>query len=125
MKRLILVMLLTVACITCSASHITAEVPHLISYQGRLTDATGIPIEGSRSVTFRIYDSEVAGNLLWNETHSNVTATEGIFEVLLGSVTSLNLPFDKQYYLAIKVGSDPEMSPRKRGRVTKGHVTLE
>ncbi len=38
---------------------------------------------------------------------------KGIFSVLLGSVTALNLPFDKQYFLEIKVGNEV-MSPRQR-----------
>lgn len=91
-----------------------AEIPHLIGYQGRLTDTDGAPKEGSFSITFRIYDAEAGGSLLWDETHSNVTVTNGIFDVLLGSVTTLDLAFDAPYYLAIQVASDPEMTPRQR-----------
>ncbi len=36
-----------------------AAVPHLINYQGRLTDSSGNPLNGSYNLTFRIYD---AGN---------------------------------------------------------------
>ncbi|MFA6217600.1 MAG: hypothetical protein WDL87_08150 [Candidatus Omnitrophota bacterium] len=90
-----------------------AAVPHLINYQGRLTDTSGQPLEGTYSLTFRIYDAETAGNLLWEEIQPAVVVQKGIFNVLLGSVTNLNLAFDKAYFLEIKVGSEV-MAPRQR-----------
>lgn len=90
-----------------------AAVPHLINYQGRLTDTSGVPLNGTYDLTFRIYDAEAAGNLLWQETHSAVLIQKGIFSIMLGSVTSMDLPFDKAYFLEIKVG-DEVMSPRQR-----------
>jgi hypothetical protein len=90
-----------------------AEIPHLINYQGRLTDTAGVPLNGSYNLTFRIYDAETAGNLLWEETQTGVIINKGIFAVLLGSVTNLNLAFDKPYFLEIKVGNEV-MSPRQR-----------
>ncbi len=89
-----------------------AAVPRLINYQGRLTDSGGTPLNGTYSLTLRIYDAEAAGNLLWQETHSAVVIQKGIFSILLGSVTNLDLLFDKQYYLEIKVGNEV-MSPRQ------------
>jgi hypothetical protein len=90
-----------------------AAVPHLVNYQGRLTDSSGTPLNGSYNITFRIYDAATAGNLLWQEAQIGVVIQKGIFSVLLGSVTALNLAFDKQYFLAVQVGSDPEMNPRQ------------
>ena len=90
-----------------------AAVPHYINYQGRLTDASGTPLNGSYNITFKIYDDENAGNLLWQEEDTGVSIEEGIFSITLGSVSSLNLSFDRQYWLEIKVG-DEVMSPRQR-----------
>jgi microcystin-dependent protein len=90
-----------------------AAVPHLINYQGKLTDASGQPLEGSFELTFRIYDAENAGNLLWEEAQTGVVIQKGIFNILLGAVTNLNLPFTIPYFLEIKVGSEV-MSPRQR-----------
>ena len=98
---------------TLLSSLVYAAVPHLINYQGRLTDSSGTPLNGAYSLTFRIYDAETAGNLLWQETHSGVVIQKGIFGILLGSVTNLDLPFDKSYFLEIKVGNEV-MSPRQR-----------
>lgn len=96
---------------------LTAEgaVPHLINFQGKLTDpSTGYPLTGSYAITFRIYDAGAGGNLLWQESHSGTLVSKGVFSVMLGSITNLDLPFDKNYWISIQVGSDPEMSPRQR-----------
>ncbi|MFA5337413.1 MAG: glycine-rich domain-containing protein [Candidatus Omnitrophota bacterium] len=90
-----------------------AEVPHLINYQGRLTDTGGVPLNGSYNLTFRIYNAETAGNLLWEETQTGIVINKGIFAVLLGSVTTFNIAFDKPYFLEIKVGNEV-MTPRQR-----------
>lgn len=90
-----------------------AEIPRLINYQGRLTDANGTSLNGSYQITFRIYDAETVGTLLWQETHSGLLIQKGVFGVLLGSVTPLNLAFDKPYWLEIKVG-DEVMTPKQQ-----------
>jgi len=111
---LMLILGLVVSCQFSVVSNAYADIPHLISYQGRLTDTEGAPVaDGTYSVTFRIYASEAGGSALWTETHS-ATASDGIFEVLMGSNTSLDLPFDAQYYLGIQIDSDPEMTPRQK-----------
>lgn len=98
---------------TLQSSVAYAEIPHLINYQGRLTDTGGTPLNGAYAITFRIYDAETAGNLLWEEAQTGVVVNKGIFSVLLGSVASLNLAFDKPYFLEIKVGNEV-MTPRQR-----------
>lgn len=110
-KVLFLILLLSAIRYPLNATY--AAVPHLINYQGRLTDSSGTPLNGSYNLTFRIYDAETAGNLLWEETHAGALIQKGIFSVLLGSVTNLNLAFDKPYFLEIKVNNEV-MSPRQR-----------
>jgi len=114
MKKLTIILILAVCFTMCGLPTVEAGIPHLINYQGRLTNASSQPITGSRSITFRIYDASAGGNLLWQESHLSVTVADGVFEALLGSVTTLNLPFDRQYYLATQVGSDSEMTPRQQ-----------
>ena len=110
---------LIIATIVLLATTVYAAIPHLINYQGKLTDPNGKPLEnGSYNITFRIYDAENGGTMLWQGTYS-VSIQKGIFSVLLGDISDpgynfTNLSFDKPYYLAIKVGSDPEMSPRQK-----------
>ncbi len=60
-------------------------------------------------MTFALYKGPTK---VWEETQS-VDVVDGIFNVLLGKVTPLNtVPFDTAIDLGIKVGTDPEMSPR-------------
>lgn len=87
-------------------------INRLMRFQGSLNDADGVSLEGSLVLTFRIYDAETGGTALWEESQNNITIEEGLLNVELGSVTPLNLPFDKQYWLSIQVGSDSEMVPR-------------
>jgi len=103
--------LLIVVCGTQPISY--AEIPHLINYQGKLADSDGSPLNGSYNVTFRIYDAESGGSLLWQEAHA-ATIEKGIFSIMLGGITALSLPFNEPYFLSIQVAGDPEMTPRQR-----------
>jgi hypothetical protein len=92
-------------------SNIQAQIPRIISYQGMLLGSNEQPVpEGQYKLTFKIYNE--ANNLLWTEVHNQVFIGGGMFTVFLGSQTPLSIPFDKPYFLAIQVGSDPEMQQR-------------
>ena len=56
-----------------------------ISYQGRLTDASGQPTGGSKSIEFRLYTQMLGGTAVWSETKT-VQVTNGVFTTALGSV---------------------------------------
>ena len=94
----------------------TDQVPQLINYQGYLTNSGGNPVDGDLSMEFAIYNVATEGTPLWSETHPTVTVTDGYFSVLLGSDTPIpQSVFDGGgRYLGITVGSDAEMTPRKR-----------
>ncbi|MFQ5604610.1 MAG: tail fiber domain-containing protein [bacterium] len=95
-----------------SASVSWGQIPQTISYQGVLTDASGnVVADGNYQLTFRLYDSESSGTSLWSEIQT-LTTTNGLFNTVLGNVTSIDLPFDRQYWLGISVGQDSELKPR-------------
>jgi len=87
-----------------------AQVPDKLNYQGYLTDNVGAPITGARSMIFTLYDA--GGAVKYAETQT-VNVASGAFNVAIGSVTAMNLPFDIPYFLGVKVGADPEMTPRQ------------
>ncbi len=107
--------LVVVSLLLCGAA--LAEVPHLISYQGRLTSSTGVPYTGAKLVKFTIYDGTSAA--LWNSGFISVTFTDGLFEVKLGQSPQPALPVvnwatDTLLTVGITVDVDPEISPRTR-----------
>jgi len=83
-----------------------ATVPHLINYQGMLTDNSGNPLNGSYNIIFKIYNDPSAGTKKWEETQPSVSVTNGLFNVILGSVTPINLDFSENYWLDITVGGE-------------------
>lgn len=97
--------------VLCTA--VMAQIPQKINYQGYLTDGSGAAYDssadpgGTVQMTFRIHS---AVGILWTETQ-DVAVNNGIYNVVLGSVTPLNLPFNIPYELGVAVGGDPEMSP--------------
>ncbi len=78
---------------------VAADVPMLLNYQGNLVAPDGTPKSGQYSIEFAVYDAVSDGNQLpaagpWGETQS-VQVADCVFNVLLGSVTSLPpTPFD-------------------------------
>lgn len=107
--------LLCVAMLILAPELARAEVPAMMSYQGKLQNSQGAPLDGTFNINFSIYDVASGGTALWTETQS-VSVNEGLFIVLLGSVESLPVGlFSAQVrYLGVKVGADPEMTPRRQ-----------
>ena len=88
-----------------------ADVPHLISYQGRLTNASGNPLTGTHNITFRIYDAASGGTMLWSETHTVTLNSEGLYDVMLGSINPFpaSVDFSQPYWLAVSVDGGSEL----------------
>ena len=94
------------------------SIPHLINYQGMLTDSDGNPLNGEYDLTFKICSQSSGGTALWTETHSQVSVEKGLFNVTLGDNTSGGVPSlvfsADERYVGVKVGTDDELSPRTR-----------
>ncbi len=107
------VVVLVVLCLFASIG--STNIPRQMSYQGKLTTPSGDPVNGTFSIVFSIYDVSTGGTPLWSETESSVSVAEGLITVLLGG--QVPIPEDvfdgSVRYLGIRVGSDPEMTPRK------------
>ena len=99
---------------TLAASPCLSGIPHLINYQGMLTNDEGVPLSGSFDLTFRIFDDSTSGVQKWAETQYGIMVTDGLFCVNLGDSTAIDLPFDENYWLEIEVGAYGSLSPRTR-----------
>ena len=60
------------------------NIPSTINYQGVLRDAQGELVNGNRDMTFRIYDAVMNGTQLHEETFTDISVREGVFNVVLG-----------------------------------------
>jgi len=90
-----------------------ASVPQAVNYQGVLKSSAGTPVTGTVQMQFSLYTSETSTAPVWSEVTPTVSVANGRYSVVLGNVTPINLPFDVQYYLGVKVGADSEMLPRQ------------
>ena len=109
MKNLLLSLSLI---ILLTAITVTGQIPQTMSYQGVLTDNSGVTVpDGDYSILFNLYDVSTSGSPLWTEMQI-VTISDGIFNVILGDINPLTLPFDEAYWLGITIDSGSELSPR-------------
>jgi hypothetical protein len=114
MKATFFVFLLSVVLFSTVA---LADVPGQISYQGTLTDAGGVALDTTVSMTFSLWaDSTGPFFKIWEETQPAVEVQVGLFNVRLGSVNPLTevLFPGAPRWLQVQVGSDPALSPRQR-----------
>ncbi len=94
-----------------------ADVPRLISVQGRLTDNFNTLITAPTDFVFKIYDG--LGTELWSEDHTQANGnpvtpdSSGVFSVLLGSSNPLNIGFDEPYWLEVQIEGET-LTPRQQ-----------
>ena len=112
-KSLVILVMGTMVLFVASLS--SADVPRMISYQGKLTTASGGCLNDTVQMTFSIYPDTLGSLADWSETQTQVVVQEGIFNVLLGAVDTIpQAVFDGSVkYLGVQVESDPEMTPLK------------
>lgn len=67
------------------SSHLLAQPPSLINYQGRLVDGTNL-VNGNVALSLRLYDDAVAGALLYEDSNT-VTVVDGLYSTFLGDDT--------------------------------------
>ena len=121
-KYLVLFAVMALICLTAGIAT-AATVTQSITYQGKLTNAAGSPLTGTYSVTFKLYDASTGGTTLSTDTHS-VTATNGLFTTPI-AVTDPAVVDGRALWLGIKVGADPEMTPRQEIRPVPYALSLK
>ena len=91
MKKLICTLITLLLASTISASPIGP-----MSYQGRLLDNNGVPVNNLSGLEFkvRLYDDIATGALQFEEQHSAVPIKDGVYSFLIGTGTVLNGAWD-------------------------------
>ncbi|MFH1313121.1 MAG: tail fiber domain-containing protein [Candidatus Eisenbacteria bacterium] len=98
---------LLAALVVTMASPGFGEIPKKINYQGRLVDsASGEPLPGTHSMTFKLYDALIDGTLLWSESRSVMGDSAGVVSVILGGVSPIDIPFDGVCWLEVEVDTE-------------------
>jgi len=89
---------------------------HLIPLQGRASDSSGTLLTAG-DISVRIYDAETSGNLVYDSGTNYVDAIEnGIYDVLLGSITPLDLDNTVKYYMEIDINGEEVVGDATSGR---------
>ncbi|MDD5433681.1 MAG: hypothetical protein PHE77_03470, partial [Candidatus Pacebacteria bacterium] len=96
-----------------------------INYQGKLAASSSVAVEdGTKCMKFRLMDDLTGGGEIWSEVWTTTTlyatTTNGLFSVMLGSISSLsNVDFNQALYLEVSFDPDCDgtyeelFSPRK------------
>lgn len=112
MKGIKMYLVLVMALILTSS--VWGEVPHVMNFQGLLTDDSGNAVVNQiKTMSFKIYDTATNGTAKWQEIQYVQTDSKGLFNVVLGA----NIPIadsvfdDTGLYLAVAINFI-ELSPR-------------
>lgn len=116
MRRLI--MLFVILSMILLSKPTSAEIPPYMQFQGKATDAQDAPLNGSYKITFRIYDVESGGSPIWSERHDAVGIENGVFSMLLGGISPLDISFDKPYWISIEINTTDGTGEMPRQRIT-------
>ncbi len=109
MKHVLMVVALSVCFCIAESS---AGTPAKITYQGMLMAQNGLPVpDNNYNITFSLYAAPDAVEPVWSETQS-VTVVKGLFNAILGSSVPFSEEFDQACWLGLKLGDEPEMTPR-------------
>lgn len=108
----------------CVAPEELLAAPNLVSYQGFLTDGSGVPLDGTYTISFTIYDAETGGFANWTETQPNVIVENGHFSVNLGSVNPLteSVFLGDERWLSVEISGE-EISISRLVTVPYAHRT--
>ncbi len=86
----------------------------ILTYQGRLTDKNGVPINSTVSIVFKVYDFENQPVALWTSNPRTITPTNGLFTVYLGDSNDATplpiIPYPQYASISINVNGDGEMT---------------
>lgn len=95
--------------------HAQSSIPGTVTFQARIADGAGVPLEGSQFFETMLYDAPIGGNVLWVEAHQ-ATFVGGVVSVELGSDSAFpsSLFEGGELWFTLEMDGDGEMTPRRR-----------
>jgi len=94
-----------------SLAYSFAEVPCKINYQGRLIK-DNVPVDGTKTMRFSIYDSAVGPTLLWTSGDVSVEVHNGLFRYVLDLSSIDDWSAGQALYLEVIVDGET-LTPRE------------
>jgi hypothetical protein len=117
-KQVVAIFFSLLVIMVCSLAFAAQGAPQILNYQGNLTDAQGNPVNGSKTMSFRIYPTlgTPIGQALWASGDVSVPVVKGVFSVDLGAPPQQLFPpglfADDTRYLGVSVDGT-ELQERK------------
>lgn len=113
MRTMSAVLVLAVAALLVAATA-SGQVPEKMNYQVMLTDDADQPLaDQAVTLVFRIYNSDIGGVMLWNETHVTATNSIGVVSVVLGTTTPIPAStFTQPLWIEVEVDGET-LTPRR------------
>jgi subtilisin-like proprotein convertase family protein len=95
---------------------LAGDVPGVMTNQGILRNAAGDVVNGVYALTFKLYDQQADGQMLWSEVHNNVAVENGLYASELGGINPFPnslFKLNSTVWLGISVEGQQEL-PRVR-----------
>jgi HD superfamily phosphohydrolase len=90
-----------------------SSIPQTLSYQGYLIENDSDRINGTVKMTFSLHDEEDGAEKLWSESRE-VKVEDGFYSLILGEENPINIDFNSQYWLSLKIEDKEELKPRQK-----------
>ncbi len=108
--------LLCTLCLVMAPRVFAQQVPQCIFYHGTLTTAAGSAVSTPKTMVFTIWSQASGGSMLWQESHTGVTVSQGHFSVMLGGAGNAipaSVFSDTLRYLQVVIEGET-LTPRQR-----------
>lgn len=100
-----LILIVMVLLFSCSISVLSAQ-PTLLGLQGKLTDLSDNTFTGSEDIRVNVSTTESCVNNVFYTDYFNNNITRGVFDLMLGIHSDLNLNYNQDYYSCISLDAD-------------------
>ena len=89
----------------CAAVVVAVEQPTFVGLQGRVTDSVGVPVNNGNVRATVSTTASCEQNIVYDYTFNNGVRA-GLFNVLLGNDTNLNLTYNQDYFLCTYINGE-------------------
>lgn len=94
-----------ILCVLLAATVVAFEQPTFVGLQGRVTDSAGIPVNNGNLRATVSTSPSCEQSIVYDYTYSGAVRA-GLFSVLLGNDSNLNLTYNRDYYLCTYINGE-------------------